>query len=182
MNWAWLVVASVGGFLTLTGESVQAVPGQTLEEAKAWIKSNPTLQPTTGETLRVSKTDTPARRFAFQASLLPVGRIAIPSGDRRIRSEEISLFDMINGVTRPRLEESLRVVYGPLIYQDYLQATVVTTYPAVSGQSGLKGELRRGDRFAYRLELAKRPDGFAYIGRMTVFLLQDLPKLEQEIQ
>lgn len=172
---------------------VQALPGQTTEEVAAWIRANPTLQPAPGERLLVRKSDTPARRFTFQALLQPPGKTALMAGSRRVRSEEFSLFDMIDGVSLGRLRESLRVIYGVTIYQDYLQAAIVYSYPtqATLNQSvnqsqpllaALQGELRRGEYYAYWLEVVRRPDGFAYTGKATVFLISDLPKLEAELR
>ena len=46
-----------------------------------------------------------------------------------IRSERIAMYDAINGMTFARLQESLRVIYGLEIYQDYDRAQVVYEYP-----------------------------------------------------
>jgi hypothetical protein len=190
----WVAIVSLTLGLTLLPKPVQAIPGQTIDEATAWIQSNPTLQPSRGEKLLVRKTATPAQRFTFQAIPLQAGRAAPGSGGRAaIRTEELTMFDMINGLTLFRLEESLRAIYGASIYQDYSQADVVYAYPnpAVRGQATnratpllaeLQGELREGDRFAYWTEITRRPNGYAYMGRLTVFLKEDLPKLEAELR
>lgn len=170
-----------------------AFPGQTSDEVQTWIQAHPTLRPAPGEKLLIRKTDTPARRFSFQASPLQVGRAAPGPGGGIIRTEEISLFDMVNGVTRARLEESLRAIYGAQIYDDYTRAGVVYAYPdpATVGKatnrdtpllSGLTGEVREGDRYAYWLELARRPNGVTYTGKMVVFLRDDIPKLAAELK
>lgn len=187
------LLAALGIGLALSGQPGQALPGQTGDEAVAWIQANPTLRPERGERLMVKKSATPAQRFTFQAMPMQVGRAAVGFGGGIIRTEELALFDMINGITTPRLEESLRSIYGPTLYQDYAQARQVYKYPdqnavgrAVNRDtpllSAIRGELREGDRYAYWLEVARRPDGFAYSGKLTVFLREDLPKLEAELR
>ena len=124
---------------------------------------------------------------------MQVGKAAIGFGGGIIRTEELALFDMVNGITPYRLEESLRAIYGPAIYQDYAQAQKVYVYPntntvgravnrATPLLAALQGEVREGDRYAYWLEIARRADGFAYSGKLTVFLREDLPKLEGELR
>ncbi len=181
-----------GLVLSLIAGQAQALPGQTADEAAAWIQANPTLRPGRGERLLVKRTETPAQRFTFQAMPLQVGRAATGFGGAIIRTEELILFDMINGITMYRLEESLRSIYGPTVYEDYARARRVYTYPntVTVGQginrgtpafADLQGQVREGDRYAYWLEVARRPDGFAYSGRLTVFLREDLPKLQGEL-
>lgn len=170
--------------LCLLSSSASAFPGQSTAEAKAWIKGHPTLRPAPSETLIVRKSDTPARRFIFQATPLQVGRVSTEIRSQQIRTEEISLFDMTHGVSRARLEESLRIIYGSSLYQDYQSATVLYKYPKspVSDTNQiLEGEVREGDRYAYWLERPIRPDGTAYTGRIVVFLRDDLPKLKTEL-
>lgn len=183
----------LGIAVSVVADRVQALPGQTPEDTELWIQSNATLRPSRSEKLLVRKSDTPAQRFTFQASTLQVGKAAPGPSSGVIRTEEISLFDMMNGVTRERLEESLRVIYGPTVYQDYAQARVVYRYPdpaAVSRATNrdtpllaaLQGEVREGDRYAYWVETTRQQPGAAYTGRMTVFLRTDLPKLEAELR
>jgi hypothetical protein len=183
----------LGIALTLVAARVDALPGQSTQEAEVWIRSNETLQPSQNEKLLIRKSDTPAQRFTFRASLLKVGRATPGAASGIIRTEEISLVDLINGVTFDRLQESLRVIYGVTIYQDYTQARIVDRYPkpeqldqSVNRKTpllaALQGEIREGDRYAYWLEIARRPDGFAYTGRITVFLRADLPKLAAELR
>lgn len=182
-----------GCLLASIGAEAQALPGQTADEAASWIQAHPTLRPARGERLLVRKVETPAQRFQFQAMPMQVGKAATGFGGGIIRTEELTLFDMVNGITPYRLEESLRSIYGPAIYQDYVQARKVYLYPtqATVGRAvnratpllaALQGELREGDRYGYWLEIARRPDGFAYSGRLTVFLIEDVPKLAAELQ
>ncbi|GAB4374025.1 MAG: hypothetical protein Kow00121_17890 [Elainellaceae cyanobacterium] len=169
----------------------QALPGQSVEEVAAWIQSHPTLQPASGETLLVRRSDTPARRFTFEAlTTLP---IRAEQGGGEIRTEQISLFDRINGVTRQRLEESLQVIYGAEIYQDFDRARSVYQYPTPEMVNAaenrdtpllelIEGEVRQGERFAYWLEIAQTPEGTAYTGQISVFLPEDVEKLVLELQ
>lgn len=183
---------SLGMLLLFIAGRVQALPGQSPDEAEAWIQAHPTLRPASGEKLLIRKSATPAQRFQFKASLLQVGRAAPGPTGGIIRTEEISIYDMINGVTIARLQESLRSIYGAVIYQDYASAKVVYRYPgpatvdqAVNQKAPLlaavQGEVRSGDRYAYWLEIVST-NGFAYLGRATVFLKKDLPKLQTELQ
>lgn len=170
-----------------------ALPGQTADEVAAWIQANPTLRPGLGERLLVRKSDTPAQRFTFLASPIPPG-LATPIGPiGLIRSEKISLFDLINGVSRDRLEESLRVIYGLDIYQDYAGARTVYQYPTpemvAAGQrqnepllSLLQGELRLGNRYAYWVEVANTRGGRPQTGHISVLLPQHLDTLEAELR
>lgn len=177
MNWLkYSIAIGLGITLGLPAGMAQAIPGQSADEAAAWILAHPTLRPARGEKFLIRKSDTPARRFVFRVSLLPVGRIAPGGGD--VRAEEISIFDMVNGVTKTHLEEALRVIYGTVIYQDYAGSRRVYNYPSGS----LIGEIREGDRYAYWIELVRRNNSFADSGRITVFLKSDLPKLQTELK
>lgn len=176
-----------GGFflgvgLIVSSGAAWAIPGQRVEEATAWIQAHPTLQPVPGERLLVRKSDTPARRFTFQAIPFQAGKIAPGVTTAFIRTEEISLLDLVNGINRERLEEAIRVIYGTTIYRDYAGASVVYSYPATGGTPVVRGELREGDRFAYWLEITRQSNGFPYAGRATVFLKEDLPKLQEELE
>jgi len=174
--------------------SAIALPGQTPDQVIDWIRTNPALRPEAGERLLVRKSDTPSRRFQFQASVVLPGIAAIQKSEANlIRSERIRIFDIINGVTRSRLEESLRSIYGPDIMRDYATAKRVYAYPTVAmlqrSQSknaspilrALQGELRQGKKYAYWVELLQNGKGSANSGQITVFELDSLPKLEQEL-
>lgn len=187
---SWLSIAVLVG---LGSGQVQALPGQPVTEVAAWIQSHPTLQPAPGEVLLVRRTDSPSRRFTFEASITAPGRAT--AGDRKdiIRSESMSLFDTVNGVSQARMEESLAVVYGEDVYQDYRQASVVLRYPTAEMLSQAEnldrpllryaeGELRQGQQYAYWVETVQTPDGKPQNGQITVLLLEDLPKLQSEIE
>jgi hypothetical protein len=85
------------------------------------------------------------------------------------------------------------VIYGLDILHDYSQAEPIYTYPTtddiqtaiVEGKpllDALQGEVRRGTRYAYWMEIAQDASGKAYAGRITVFLLEDLEKLVAEVR
>ncbi|MBD1842940.1 hypothetical protein H6F89_05850 [Cyanobacteria bacterium FACHB-63] len=171
----------------------QAIPGQTIDEASVWMQSNSTIRPSQNEKFLVRRVNTAAQQLTFDASLYPPGKMTrLAPGGRVIRSETLSLFDMRNGVTLNRLRDSVRLIYGLEIAQDFAASTIVKSYPteariqeAVSQQNSqiaaLQGELRQGERFAYWLEIAQTENGRAYSGQLTVFLLDDLEKLRSEL-
>jgi hypothetical protein len=174
--------------------SAIALPGQKPDQVIDWIRTNPALRPEAGERLLVRKSDTPSRRFQFQASVVLPGIAAIKASDTNlIRSEQIRFFDIINGVTRSRLEESLRSIYGPEIMRDYATAQRVYAYPTAAmvqrsrGKNAsqilwaLQGELRQGKKYGYWVELLQNGKGSANSGQITVFELESLPKLEEEL-
>lgn len=192
-KFSWWSVLSLTIFLSLAGNRANALPGQSADTVVAWINSNPTLRPGIGDGLIVRKVNTPAQRFTFQATVLPPGRITVPVDRGTIRSERFAFYDTINGVTPNRLKESLRVIYGPGIYQDYERAQIVYSYPAVetidlSRRQNLnllaaqQGELRLGERYAYWMDVTKTKEGKAFNGQLTIFLKEDLGKLETELR
>lgn len=164
-----------------------ALPGEPVRTVEAWIQGNPTLHPQPGERLVINRTDSPALRFNFQASVFPVSGVAPIQGTSLIRTERFSFFDLINGVDSNRMEESLREIYGPAIYVDYRRALPLFSYPnsdttvSVNPEVLLQGEVREGDLYAYWLEIASDETGVAYSGRMAVFLKEDLPKLLEQL-
>jgi hypothetical protein len=177
----------------LLNSAVKALPGETTEDVSTWIQAHPTLRPRTGERLFVSKSDTAAQRFTFQASVLPPGRVTFTKDRSTIRTERMTMFDAVNGITLQRLEESLRVIYNLDVYQDYTDAQIVYEYPNQSVintarlektpiREALQGALRVGDRYAYWVEIAQPKAGKAIIGKITVLLKADLDKLETELR
>ncbi|KAM3099469.1 hypothetical protein ACKFKG_03380 [Phormidesmis sp. 146-35] len=184
----WAIV-----LLGLVAAPARALPGQTTDEVAAWIKANPTLRPGRGEKFLITKSASAAQRFTFEASLLPPGRIKSSPNARIIRSQRLTIFDMLNGVTQNRLQESLRAIYGLEVFQDYDRAQPIYSYPSETAiqqavaqknplLAALQGELRKGSRYAYWLEIAQTPEGLAYSGRLTVFLRDDVDKLEAELR
>lgn len=187
---SWL---SIAVWVGLGGGQAQALPGQPVTEVAAWIQANPTLQPANGEVLLVRRSDSPSRRFTFEASITAPGRATASDQRDIIRSESMSLFDTVNGVSQARMEESLAVVYGEDLYQDYQQSDIVLRYPTPEMLSQadalnrpllryVEGELRRGEQYAYWVETVQTPEGKPQNGQITVLLLEDLPKLVSEIE
>jgi hypothetical protein len=177
----------------LVNSPVKALPGQSTEDVTTWIQAHPTLRPRAGEKLFISKSDTAAQRFTFQASVLPPGRVTFTRDRSTIRTERMTMFDAVNGITLQRLEESLRVIYSLDVYQDYNDAQIVYQYPNQSAintarlaktpiREALQGELRVGDRYGYWIEIAQPKQGKAITGKITVLLKADLDKLETELR
>ena len=177
----------------LLNNSVKALPGDSTEDVFSWIQAHPTLQPKPGERLFISKSDTAAQRFTFQASVLPPGRLTFTKDRITIRTERMTMFDAVNGITLQRLEESLRVIYNLDVYQDYNDAQILYQYPDQTDintsrlaktpiREALQGQLRIGDRYAYWVEIAQPKEGKAITGNNTVLLKADLDKLETELR
>lgn len=178
---------------TLFAAKASALPGQATEEVGAWIQAHPTLRPSINERFFVQKSDTAAQRFTFQASVLPPGQVKFVNNRSYIRSERLSMYDAINGMNFERLQETLRVIYGLEIYQDFRRAQLVYKYPnqgvinsarfaKTPIREALRGELRLGDRYAYWVEVAQPKNGKGFTGQMTVLLKSDLEKLESELR
>ncbi|NJL86823.1 MAG: hypothetical protein HC886_14015 [Leptolyngbyaceae cyanobacterium SM1_1_3] len=165
-----------------------SLPGQTVIEVAAWIQANSTLRPGPGERLLVNRIDTPAQRFTFQASIFPPGTLRSSVQPRQIRTERIALFDMINGVSFNRLEESLRVIYGTDIFSDYQRSQPVYVYPTadspVSNNPNLliQGEIREGDRYAYWIQTTSDRSGSTDTGEISILLKEDIPGLLSRLQ
>lgn len=178
------------GLVGLLAPPSFALPGQSIPVAESWIRNNPTLSPAPNERLSIHRTPSPGQRFSFQASLFPVAG-AMPANARRIiRTERFTLVDHANAITVDRLEESLRLIYGPQIFNDYRQGNVLFEYPSMTSPDGfnpdqanltLVGAVRSGERFAYWYEMAYGETGTPYLGRMAVFLKEDLPLLRERL-
>ncbi|AFY33379.1 hypothetical protein [Calothrix sp. PCC 7507] len=177
----------------LFDSQANALPGQSTEEVTTWMQAHSTLRPGRGEQLFVQKSDTAAQRFTFLASVLPPGKVEFTKDRSKIRTERITMYDAINGITLDRFQESLRVIYGLDIYQDFKRAQLLYEYPNQSAinaarfaktpiREALRGELRVGDRYAYWVEIAQPKDGKAFTGQMTILLKNDLDKLEAELR
>ncbi|MBD2577007.1 hypothetical protein [Oscillatoria sp. FACHB-1406] len=184
---------SIAVSAALTVNPAFALPGERTEAVLTWMNANPTLQPTTGNSLTVRREDTPSRRFRFQASALPPGRISVPTTPGRIRSEKFEIVDIVNGVPMQRLEESLRAIYGLDIYNDYALASLLYSYPHADtleqgrrqnlpSLGAQRGELREGKRFAYWVEVTYAEDGKPLNGQVTLLLKDDLEKLASELR
>ncbi|MEO1402101.1 MAG: hypothetical protein AAFV72_12760 [Cyanobacteria bacterium J06635_1] len=188
----------VAGVWLGLGTASHAIPGQSVDDVETWMKAHPTLRATARERLLVNRVDTPARRFSFQATVFPAGGYANTSDEppilnadidrSTVRTEKFTLIDMVDGVSIERLEESLRLIYGPDVYADYRRALPVYSYPASSpssllrpGRDLVRGELREGEDLAYWLELTPNPDGTVHIGTISVLLREDLGSLRSRL-
>jgi hypothetical protein len=182
-------------------QSAQALPGQGSDEVLLWMKANPGIRPSPTEKLTIHRSNGPSQRMTFEASVLSPGRVISSRTGGRIRSETLTLFDMLYGVNEARLEATLRSIYGLEVHRDFQTAKVIYTYPTIKEEvtairanqpmvhdrpeviaAALKGELRQGNRFAYWTEIVRNRDGLNYGGKVVIFLAEDLSKVEGEIK
>jgi len=181
------------GFSVGFVQSAQALPGQGSDEVLLWMKANPGIRPSPTEKLTIRRNNGPSQRMTFEASVLSPGRIMASRTGGRIRSETLTLFDMLYGVSEARLEATLRSIYGLEVHRDFQTAKVIYAYPTIKEEAtaiqanqpiaaALKGELRQGNRFAYWTEIIRNRDGLNYGGKVVVFLVEDLSKIEGEIK
>lgn len=188
-----LSLALISLICCFPAEPAHALPGQARREVTAWINANPALRPSLGDGLSVRRFNTAAQRFSFEASVLPVSALINVNDTSVIRKEQIAFYDVINGISPNRLEESLRTIYGADVHQDYLQARIVYQYPSpaqveLARRQGLpllaarRGELRLGDRFGYWLETTRGEGELGANGQLTVFLREDLNQFESELR
>ncbi|MEL6602965.1 MAG: hypothetical protein AAFP20_07030 [Cyanobacteria bacterium J06614_10] len=172
-----------------------ALPGQTVEEAEAWMQAHPALRARPSERLSIRRNDTPSQRYTFHASLFGPGGgsgesllLRRHSGETiLVRSEKFTLVDIVRGVSLPRLEDSLRSLYGAEIYADYRRAQSVIVYspgrPEDRGTSqALRSHLLEGERFAYLIELLPNADGNIQTGAVTVMLREDVPAIQEGLR
>jgi hypothetical protein len=174
-------------------QNAQALPGQGSDEVLLWMKANPGIRPSPTEKLTIHRNNGPSQRMIFEASVLSPGRIIPSPTGGRIRSETLTIFDMLYGVTEARLEATVRSIYGLEVYRDFQTAKVIYAYPTIKAEAtairanqpiaaALKGELRQGNRFAYWTEIVRNRNGLHYGGKVVVFLVEDLSKIEGEIK
>ncbi|MBO9999226.1 MAG: hypothetical protein J7641_09510 [Cyanobacteria bacterium SID2] len=179
--WRILLGCSVGFLLNISPS--EALPGQTVEEVRTWIQTNPLLPRGRAGSLRVSRSDIPGQRFTFSASKTrPTDARLVVSSDR-IRSERIEVLDYENGVTRERLVSTLRSIYGLDLYRDYQAAEVIYDYVNPAGQQdAYRGVLLRGERFGYWIEITERDGVDPVIGQLSIVLVEDLDDLEADLK
>ena len=181
------------GFSLGFTQTAQALPGQGSDEVLLWMKANPGIRPSPTEKLTVQRSNGPSQRMSFEASVLSPGRVIPSRTGGRIRSETLTLFDMLYGVSEARLEATVRSIYGLEVHRDFQTAKVIYAYPTIKAEAtalranqpiaaALKGELRQGKRFAYWTEIVRNRDGLNYGGKVVVFLDEDLSKIEAEIK
>ncbi len=177
-------VSSAIAALLLVPMPSLALPGESVEEVANWIYTNPLLPDGRRGSLRVSRSDIPGQRLTFVASkTLPTER-GFGIGETRIRSEWIEILDYRNGVTGDRLIEALRAIYGLDLYQDYRNAELVHDYTVLSGEEGLtvrRGQLWRGDRFGYWLEITEQDGEDPVLGQLSLILVDDIAAVQADL-
>ena len=191
----WFTAGAIAALVSSFGICLgaNALPGDLKEDVATWIEANPSFRDSQVHNLMVTRFNTAAQKFTFEASLYSPTYIN-EKNFGLVRSEKISFFDVTNGVTFERLQEALRTVYGVNIYQDYASAREVYSYPDIATVNRSKrenlptlraqtGKLYEGDRFAYWIEVIETdPEtGFANRGHITVLEKIDLPALENKL-
>ena len=186
-----LVIAGI--WLGLAGTAA-AIPGQSAQEAEAWMQAHPTLRARPGENLSLRRNNTPSRRYTFHASVFRPGSTGGSLLLRRnsgqpmvVRSEKFTLVDIVSGVSIARLEDALRTIYGAEVYADYRRSQSVLVYspgrPEERGtQRASRAQLFEGDLYAYLIEILPNPDGTVTTGGVTVMLKEDIPALREALR
>lgn len=175
--------------------TAHALPGQSVDEAEAWMQAHPTLRADPAERLSIRRNDTPSRRYTFHGSIFGPGG---SSGDslllrRRsgvpliVRSEKFTLVDIISGVSINRLEDALRTIYGAEVFADYRRAQSVLVYsPGRAEDRGTRrvarAQLFEGEIYAYIIEVIPNPDGTIHTGTVSVMVKEDIPALRVALQ
>ncbi|MEM9946574.1 MAG: hypothetical protein AAF810_10980 [Cyanobacteria bacterium P01_D01_bin.36] len=174
------------------GAIAQALPGQTVHEAEAWMQAHPSLRALPTEGISIRRNDTPSSRFTFHGSVFgPSGGsgesllIRRSSGEViSIRSEKFTLVDIVRGVSIPRLEDSLRTIYGAEVFADYRRAQAVIVYspgrPEDRGtERAHRAQLLEGELYAYLIEEIPNTNGVVETGAVTVMLREDVPAIRE---
>ncbi len=187
-----LFALGIGLPFLLSARPGYGLPGYSVNEVKTWMQGHPTLRASSSEGLRVHRADIPSRRFSFQASVFPVGGFrrsgnnsawpnsSSPQNLSIVRREEFILVDYDEQVTTARLEESLRILYGPDTYADYRRAQPIYSY--TSETNTIQGEVRLGSIYAYWIEVTPDINGVITTGRLNVLLPDDVDRLESYLQ
>ncbi len=184
-----------GVWLALTG-TANALPGQSVAEAEAWMQAHPTLRADRRERLSLRRNDTPSRRYTFHGSIYgPSGgggesllvRQRADGQLTMVRSEKLTLVDVISGVTVEKLEDALRTIYGAEVYADYRRSQAVLVYspgnPEDRGtQRASRAQVSEGDLYAYIVEIIPNPDGTVHTGTVSVMLKEDVPALRTALR
>lgn len=170
-----------------------ALPGQSVDEAAAWMQAHPTLRAEPRERLSLRRSDTPARRYTFHGSVMGPGSSGeglLRSNSEQpvmVRSEKLTLVDMVSGVSIARLEDALRSLYGAEVYADYRRSQSVFVYspsrPEDRGtQRAARAQLSEGNLYGYLIEVIPDPDGTIYTGSVTVMLKEDTSNLAEALR
>ena len=159
------------------------------------MQAHPTLRAHPRERLSIRRNDTPARRYTFHGSVFgPNGSagdsllLRQRSGEQiKVRSEKLTLVDIVSGVSVPRLEDALRTIYGAEVYADYKRSQSLLIYspgrPADLGtQRAPRSQLYEGELYAYIVEVLPNPDGTIHTGAVSVMVKEDIPALRAALQ
>ncbi len=184
----------LGVWLGLTGSAI-ALPGQTVEEAEAWMQAHPTLRALPAERLSIRRSATPASRYTFHGSVFSPGGgsgesllVRRRSGEQvMVRSEKLTLVDVVRGVDIPYLEDSLRTIYGAEVFADYRRAQSVMVYsPGRAEDRGteraMRSHLLAGDLYGYLIEVMPDSDGTLHTGAVTVMLKENIPAIQESVR
>ena len=191
-------LATIGAAIGIWGGSAYpaiAIPGQPVDEAKAWMQAHPTLRALPNERLSLRRNDTPARRYTFHGSIFgPAGSAGqtllergLGSGPMVVRSEKFTLVDLINGVSVAKLEDALRMLYGARVFADYRRAELVLAYTPgrmedIGTARSSRAQLTEGELYAYIIEVIPDADGTIHTGTVTVMLKEDIPPLKAALE
>lgn len=186
----WLGLHGVETLLG-TGAAI-ALPGHTVDEAEAWMQAHPSLRAHPSEHISIRRNDTPSSRYTFHASIFgPSGGsgesllVRRHSGETvMVRSEKFTLVDIVRGVDIPRLEDSLRTIYGAEVYADYRRAQTIMVYsPGRPEDRGTfrahRAQLLEGDLYAYLIEVLPNTNGVVETGAVTVMLREDVSAIQE---
>lgn len=182
---------TIAGMWLGIGNSAMALPGQTVREAEAWMQAHPSLRALPSERISIRRNNTPSSRYTFHGSVFgPSGGsgesllVRRHSGETiTIRSEKFTLVDLVRGVSIPRLEDSLRSIYGAEVFADYRRAQTVLVYsPGRAEDRGTerahRAQLLEGDLYAYLIEVIPNTNGVVETGAITVMLREDIPAIQ----
>lgn len=177
-----------------------ALPGQSVDEVAAWMQAHPTLRAEPRERLSLRRSDTPARRYTFHASVIgPSPETGTETGNPgdsllrsarqpvMVRSEKFTLVDMANGVSVTRLEDALRSLYGAEVYADYRRSQSALIYSSSrpedwGTQRAAQAQLSEGNLYGYLIEVMPDTDGTLSTGSVTVMLKADTPSLAEALR
>ena len=184
------------GIWSGTAHTASAIPGQPVDEAKAWMQAHPTLRALPNERLSLRRNDTPARRYTFHGSIFGPGgsgsggtllERGLSDGPMVVRSEKFTLVDLISGVSVSRLEDALRMLYGAQVYADYRRSQSILVYSTGriedrGTRRSPRAQLTEGELYAYIIEVIPDADGTIHTGTVTVMLKEDIPPLKAALE
>jgi hypothetical protein len=184
----------IGGLWAGMAITAIALPGQSVQEAEAWMQAHPTLRAEPGERLSIRRNDTPSRRYTFHGSTFEPGGGGQSLLSRRadgqpvmVRSEKFTLVDLISGVSISRLEDALRTIYGAEVFADYRRSESLLVYSPSRAedratQRAARSQLSEGELYAYLIEVNPDPDGTIHTGTVTVMLKEDVAPLVEALR